>query len=232
MNDLFVIGLWRVDAKYNFESYIRMLPLVLRRIHQEAIQSDRKIKVVIATEKEGIKRAKINDPAEFVEIGLNDLPPVPSVSEPCGLKLGWMLSSEKMNGLNQVWANKIFLMDEISRRFGDSESNVVWCDAGLKQFNKNFPIEYFKKFDQIQPGKVYSNRYENFDRVKHCRCNIPHHIRAGVIACHRDFVHDFSRLFSKHMGRVSENCGSWDEETILSSIHIDNPGLFKTWQEL
>lgn len=230
MDDLFVTGLWRVDAKYNFESYIRMLPLVLRRLHEEARKAGKRVRVIVCTNQEGIDRIKIKDQVEL--INLEDLPPVPSVSEPCGLKLGWMLNADQMNSLNQIWANKIFLMDEMSRRFGDEEKNVIWIDAGLKQFEKNFPIGKLARFKRIKPDQVFTNRYPYPDRVKHCRCAIPHWIRAGLIGCHRATVHEFSRAFSRHMGRVSEDCGSWDEETILSSLFIENKKIFKDWADL
>jgi len=232
MNDLFVTGLWRVDAKYNFESYLRMIPLVVKKLKAEATRAGNQIRIVICTNQEGIDRIKIKDPVEFVQIEFEDLPSVPSVSEPCGLKLGWMLNTEKLNGLNRVWANKIFLMDEMSRRMGDEESNVIWIDAGLKQFQKNFPVGKLDRFDRIRPGQIFTNQYPNPDRVRHCRCEIPHHIRAGLIGCHRSSIHEFSREFSRQMGRVSEDCGSWDEETILSSIYLKNKKIFQTWKDL
>jgi len=229
MSNLFVTGLWRVDAKYNFESYIRMLPLVLNRLNQETENQSR---VVICTSQEGVDRIKPGKLGEIVRIDLDELPNVPSVSEPCGLKLGWMLSKEKLNGLNRVWGNKVFLMDEISRTHGDEEQNVIWIDAGLKQFQKNFPVGKYCNFSKINPGKIFTNRYPNPERIKHCRCSIPHHIRAGLIGCHRSTIHEFSREFSRHLSRISELCGSWDEETILSSIFLDNKKNFKTWSDL
>jgi len=232
MDNLFVTGLWRVDAKYNFESYIRMLPLVIKRLREEASRAGVRVRFVVCTNQEGVDRIKVKDPVEFVKIEFDELPSVPSVSEPCGLKLGWMLNAEKLNGLNRVWANKIFLMDEMSRRLGDKEANVIWIDAGLKHFEKNFPIGKLARFNQIKPGEVFTKRYPNPDRVKHCRCSIPHWIRAGLIGCHRSTVHEFSRAFSSHMGKVSEDCGSWDEETILSSLFLGNKKLFKTWSDL
>lgn len=232
MSSLFVTGLWRVDAKYNFESYVRMLPLVLKRLREEATRAGAQIRIIVCTNEEGMNRVKLKDPVELVQIEFDHLPSVPSVSEPCGLKLGWMLNAEKLNGLNRVWANKIFLMDEMSRRFGDEEANVIWIDAGLKQFQKNFPVGKIGRFDRIRPGQVFTNQYPNADRVRHCRCELPHHIRAGLIGCHRSTIHEFSREFSRHMGRVSEDCGSWDEETILSSLYLENRQIFKKWEDL
>lgn len=232
MSSLFVTGLWRVDAKYNFESYVRMIPLVLKRLREEATRAGTQIRIVVCTNEEGMNRIKLKDPVELVQIEFDHLPSVPSVSEPCGLKLGWMLNAEKLNGLNRVWANKIFLMDEMSRRFGDEEANVVWIDAGLKQFQKNFPVGKIGRFNRIRPGQVFTNQYPNADRVRHCRCKLPHHIRAGLIGCHRSTIHEFSREFSRHMGKVSQDCGSWDEETILSSLYLENKKVFQTWEEL
>jgi len=236
MDDLFASGIWRVDAKYRFESYLAMLPRVISRLDLLCKKNSRRIRMIIATDQEGLEKIKIQNQKkidlEIIHLELDDLPETPSVSEPCGLKLGWLLSREKMNALNRVWLNKVFLMDELSRTHGDGLNQVTWIDGGLKQFQKNFPEQEFNNFSKAKKRKVYANQYPNADRIKHSKCSLPHHIRAGVLTCRIDFIHEFSRLFSSHMGKVSAMCGSFDEETILSSIYLEDPGLFQKWEEL
>jgi hypothetical protein len=232
-SDLFVTGIWRVDAKYRFETYLGHLPRILLRIDQ---LSDIPLRVVIVTNDEGLKKLKIPNLKkinfELLKLDLEDLPETPSVSDPCGLKLGWALPKEKLNQLNRVWLNKIFIMDEISRIKGNGAERITWFDGGFKNFDKKFPIQHLKNFHKIQDQKFYSNRYPNADRIKHQRCSLPHHIHANILSCRVEYIHEFSRLFVKHLARVAEMCGAFDEETILSSIFIDRPEVFGSWDEL
>lgn len=236
MNDLFVTGIWRIDAKYKFESYLRVLPLILKRLDDLSQSEGLPFRVLIFTDQEGIE--KLNIPRlnfikfEIVKLELEDLPKSPSVEDPCGLKLGWSMPKEELNKLNRVWLNKVFLMDEASRVKGEGADRITWFDGGFKSFGKKFPAHALKNFHKIQGQKFYSNRYPNADRIKHQRCSIPHHIHANILSCRTDFIHEFSRIFGRHLGRVSADCGSFDEETILSSIFIKRPEIFGTWEDL
>lgn len=236
MNDLFITGIWRIDAKYNFESYLRALPLILKRLDGLSRSEKFPFRVLIFTNQEGLDRLKIQGirsiNIEFIKLDLEDLPESPSVQDPCGLKLGWSMPKEELNKLNRVWLNKVFLMDEASRMKGEGAERITWFDGGFKNFDKKFPARALRNFHKIQGQKFYSNRYPNGDRIKHQRCSIPHHIHANILSCRTDFIHEFSRIFGRHLGRVSAECGSFDEETILSSIFIKRPEIFGTWEDL
>lgn len=232
MNHLFVTGLWRVDVKYNFNSYTAIMPRVIRQLFKEVEKSGDKCRVIVCGNQEEIQHIQLPSEVVLHDIKFKDLPPIPSVSEPCGLKLGWRLPSDGLNKLNRVWVNKIFLMREASRKFGQNEQNIIWLDAALRQFHLNFPVKQLAKFNQIQPGQILTNQYPNPDRVKHCRCSMPHHIKGGVIGCHRSSIDYFFGAFLKHVSQISNDCGSWDEETVLSSLYLENSKLFKDWSDL
>lgn len=280
MNNLFVTGIWAVNAKYSYRGYINMLPRVINMLDNVLSRQETTYNTfAIGVSKQGEQRLKDHVlwkrhakkweqrlDIKIINMELEDLPEIPSVSAPCGLKLGWRLPPEKMNGLNRVWCNKLWLMDTFNNQFGGGLDNVMWVDGGLKMFHRNFPRNAYQHFGNIQPDVMYSNRYgqdtiggprrvspqlpvnrggipggraliptrghKNPYNVRHARCNYPHFIRAGVLACRAESVKLFEQLFQDNLEIVSSECGSFDEETVLSSMFINNPEKFLRWNAL
>lgn len=166
---LFVTGLWEANAKYGLRSYLILVPRVLNAIANRCRFGDRDVEIIFFTD-EHVKNKILNTPGyrgwsdgwkdafnlKFHMMSLDDLPEVPSVcSWNSGLKLGWRIPQGKMNLLNRIWCNKLYLM-KTAAELEPTHSNIVWYDAGLKVFHRHFPNWVF---DRMQDGKYYSNRY-------------------------------------------------------------------------
>lgn len=81
---------------------------------------------------------------------------------------------------------------------------------------------------KLVPTRAQRNPYN----IRHRNCGYPHFIRAGVLAVSSQYLAEFHDLFIQTLEQVSSECGSFDEETVLSAMFINNPEKFSRWGRL